>query len=140
MKDIPGCWEHIAMVWDALKDARLNRRDLVSIWLDIANAYGSIPHKLIFFALRRYGIPEKWVSIVETYYYSSWSKAVSEGALSSWHRHERGIFTGCCLSIILFLAGMNVVIEYICNTEVERFVSLSKVLMPLVRALMDDYG
>ena len=138
MKDIPGCWEHIAMVWDALKDARLNRRDLVSIWLDIANAYGSIPHKLIFFALRRYGIPEKWISIVETYYYSSWSKAVSEGALSSWHRHERGIFTGCCLSIILFLAGMNVVIEYICNTEVQRFVSSSKVLMPLVRAFMDD--
>ena len=52
MENIPGCWEHIAMVWDALKDARLNQKDLVSIWLDIANAYGSISHQLIFLALR----------------------------------------------------------------------------------------
>ena len=67
MENIPGCWEHISMVWDALKEARLNKKDLVSIWLDIANAYGSIPHKLIFFALKRYGIPQKWIRLVEVY-------------------------------------------------------------------------
>ena len=121
MENIPGVWEHIAMIWDALKDARLNQKDLVAIWLDIANAYGSISHQLIFLALRRYGIPKKWVSIVETYYHGGWSRSMSENARSSWHRHEKGIFTGCCLSIILFLAGMNIIIEYICNTDVSGF-------------------
>ena len=138
MENIPGCWEHIAMVWDALKDARLNQKDLVSIWLDIANAYGSISHQLIFLALRRYGIPEKWISIIEKYYHGLWSKSTSESAKSNWHRHEKGIFTGCCISIILFLAGMNIIIEYICNTDVQGFRSSSEVLMPLIRGFMDD--
>ena len=138
MENIPGCWEHIAMVWEALKDARLKHRDLVTIWLDIANAYGSIPHKLIFLALKRYGIPKKWISIIKIYYDGLWSKSASEGAKSSWHRHERGIFTGCCISIILFLAGMNVLIEYVCNTNIRGLVTSSKVVMPLVRAFMDD--
>ena len=138
MENIPGCWEHIAMVWDALKDARLNQKDIVAIWLDIANAYGSISHQLIFLALRRYGIPNNWISIIETYYHGLWSKSTSENAQSNWHRHEKGIFTGCCISIILFLAGMNIIIEYICNTDVEYFLSTSKVLMPLIRGFMDD--
>ena len=138
MENIPGCWEHIAMIWDSLKDARLNQKDLVAIWLDIANAYGSISHQLIFLALRRYGIPKKWISIIEKYYHGLWSKSMSENAKSSWHRHEKGIFTGCCISIILFLAGMNIIIEYICNTDVEGFRSSSNVLMPLIRGFMDD--
>ena len=47
MEKVPGCWEHMSMVWSALKEARSNRTDLSTIWLDIANPYGSIPHKLI---------------------------------------------------------------------------------------------
>ena len=68
MEGVPGCWEHMSMIWDVLKDARLSNRSVTSIWLDISNAYGSIPHKLIFLALRRYGIPEKWVKLIEAYY------------------------------------------------------------------------
>ena len=44
------------MVWNALKDARAQNSNLATIWLDIANAYGSIPHKLIVFAFHRYGV------------------------------------------------------------------------------------
>ena len=56
MEKVPGCWEHMSTIWSALKEARSNKSDLATIWLDIANAYGSIPHKLIFFALKRYGV------------------------------------------------------------------------------------
>ena len=56
MEKIPGCWEHLSMVWHALKEARDQKSNLAIIWLDIANAYGSIPHKLIVFALHRYGV------------------------------------------------------------------------------------
>ena len=47
MEKIAGCWEHLSMVWHALKEARAQKSNLAIIWLDIANAYGSIPHKLI---------------------------------------------------------------------------------------------
>ena len=126
------------MIWDALTDAKQHKSDLVTVWLDIANAYGTISHRLILLALERYGVSKKWISIIETYYASIWSKSCSEGAKSNWHRHERGIFAGCCVSIILFLAGMNVIIEYICNGEFQAFMSSSKQLMPLTRAFMDD--
>ena len=65
MEKVPGCWEHMAMVWEGLKEARMNKLDLVNIWLDIKNAYGSIPHQLIFLALQRYGIPDKWIKLIK---------------------------------------------------------------------------
>ena len=61
MEKIPGCCEHLSMVWHALKEARAQKSNLAIIWLDIANAYGSIPHKLIAFALHRYGVSPQWL-------------------------------------------------------------------------------
>ena len=103
MEKVPGCWEHMSMVWSVLKDARSDKLDLASIWLDIANAYGSIPHRVIFFALERYVVPQHWISFIKKYYVGIYSKSFSEHAPSNWYKHMRGIFAGCTLSIILFL-------------------------------------
>ena len=67
MEKIPRCWEHLSMVWRALKEARAKKSNLGVIWLDIANAYGSIPHKLIVFALHIYGVSPQWIRLIETY-------------------------------------------------------------------------
>ena len=67
MEKIPGCWKHLSMVWHALKKARTKNSNLTVIWLDIANAYGSIPHKLIVFALNRYGVSPQWIRLTKTY-------------------------------------------------------------------------
>ena len=67
MEKIPGCWEHLSMAWHALKEARAKNSNLKVIWLDIANAYGSIPHKLIVFALNRYGVSPQWIRLTKTY-------------------------------------------------------------------------
>ena len=58
IQKMAGCWEHTSMTWSAIKDARKHKKSLVILWLDLANAFGSVPHALIKFALRRYGIPE----------------------------------------------------------------------------------
>ena len=47
------------MVWDSLKSAKRDKTRLSAIWLDVANAYGSVPHRLIYFALKRYGVSDK---------------------------------------------------------------------------------
>ena len=106
--------------------------------IDIANAYGSIPHQLIFLALRRYGISDNWIKIIQNYYQGLWSKSMSSSAPSSWHRHARGIFAGCTGSIILFLSGINAVIEYAIQVDFQGFVTSSKTFLPLIRAFMDD--
>ena len=35
MENTPGCWEHMSMVWAALKDTRVDKSDVSTIWLDV---------------------------------------------------------------------------------------------------------
>ena len=137
MEKIPGCWEHLSMVWHALKEARAQRSNLAVIWLDIANAYGSIPHKLIVFTLHRYGVSPQWIRLIETYHKGIFSKSFSQSGTSSWHRHQRGIYAVCTLSIILLLAGMNIILEYSQQSRAPQFTTNTTAL-PLPRAFMDD--
>ena len=46
MEKVAGCWEHLTIVWHALKEARARKSNLAVIWLNITNAYGSIAHNL----------------------------------------------------------------------------------------------
>ena len=138
MDKVPGCWEHMSKVWSALKEARSTKSSFANIWLDIANAYGSIPHRLLFFALERYGVDPHWISLIKIYYSGIYSHSFAQSAPSSWHQHFKGILPGCTLSIILFLAGINVVIEYTLASSARKFVSTGNVVFPLVRAFMDD--
>ena len=73
MEKVPGCWEHMPLVWEELKQAKPNKHNIAAVWLDIANAYGSVQHELIFFALECYGIRPKWVQIIKSYYSGIWS-------------------------------------------------------------------
>ena len=137
MEKVPGCWEHISVVWAALKEAKSKQLSLATIWLDIANAYGSIQHKLIIFALHLYGVSQKWVHLIKTHYSGIFSKSFSQEAPISWHMHQRRIFTGSTLSLILFLADMNTILEYCLVATTPQF-HLNNILMPLLRAFMDD--
>lgn len=44
---MPGCIEHTEVVTQLLREAREGKGDLAVLWLDLANAYGSIPHRLV---------------------------------------------------------------------------------------------
>lgn len=43
----PGCIEHSSAIWDQIQRTKREKSDLYVVWLDLANAYGSVPHKLI---------------------------------------------------------------------------------------------
>lgn len=53
-------------------------RELAVIWLDLANAYGSIPHKLVATALTRYHVPE-WIKDLVVDYYNSFTLRFTSG-------------------------------------------------------------
>ena len=72
-----------------------------------------------------------------SHYRGIYSKSFADSSPSGWHRHERGIFAGCTVSIILFLAGMNVILEYYTQTDAFQFLS-NGVPLPLLQAFMDD--
>ena len=137
MEKVPGCWEHLSMVWHDLKEARIHKSNLTTICLGIANAYSSTRHKFISFDLRRYGVSPKWIRLVENYYNRILSKSFSESATSAWHWHHQGIFAGRTLSIILFLAGMKIILEYSVQVKVPLF-TISNIEFSLLCTFMDD--
>jgi len=42
-----GCLEHTSMIWHQIQTAKIEKKDLHVIFLDLANAFGSVPHSLI---------------------------------------------------------------------------------------------
>ena len=139
MKKVPGCWEHTAMVWSALKDARKSKTSVAVLWLDLANAYGSVPHKLIEFALKRYQVPADWIDLIMAYYDGLWGRTTASGTSTDWVRYERGIFAGCTISVILFVAAFNVLLEYVDNGGTgDKFKLSNGNSLELLRGFMDD--
>ncbi|KAK7901244.1 hypothetical protein WMY93_018013 [Mugilogobius chulae] len=134
---VPGCLEHTGVVSQLLREARENKGDLVVLWLDLANAYGSIPHKLVERALQAHHVPESIRKLIMDYY-DSFHVRVSTGQITSdWCRLEVGIITGCTISVILFSLAMNMLVK---STEPECRgpKSRSGIRQPPIRAFMDD--
>ena len=46
MAKVAGCWEHTSLVWDGLETTISDKSNNVAVWMDIPNAYGSVPHQL----------------------------------------------------------------------------------------------
>ena len=65
---ISGCIEHTAVVTQLIREAKEDKKDLALIWLDLANAFGSIPHKIIEVTLQKYHIPDRVTTLLMDYY------------------------------------------------------------------------
>ena len=56
---LPGVFEHIYSLSAILQDATSAKRPLMITFLNLKNAFGSIPHQLIFYMLRTVKVPFK---------------------------------------------------------------------------------
>ena len=65
---VPGCVEHFQKLSAMIEDAHKKHRSLVACWLDLANAYGSVPHQLISFCLKHYNAPQSFLESVADIY------------------------------------------------------------------------
>nr|XP_061841396.1 uncharacterized protein LOC133622576 [Nerophis lumbriciformis] len=134
---VPGCLEHNGVVTQLIREAHESRGELAVLWLDLTNAYGSIPHKLVELALHRHHVPSKIKDLILDYYNNFRLRVTSGSITSDWHRLEKGIITGCTISVVLFALAMNMVVK---SAEVECRGPLSRsgVRQPPIRAYMDD--
>ncbi|XP_073731592.1 uncharacterized protein [Misgurnus anguillicaudatus] len=134
---IPGCIEHTGVVTQLRREAREGKGDLAILWLDLANAYGSIPHRLVETSLDRHYVPDKIKNLILDYY-NSFSLRVTSGAeKSAFHRLEKGIITGCTISVILFALAMNMLVKS-AEVECRGPITKSGIRQPPIRAFMDD--
>ena len=63
-----GCLEYFSMIWHTIQMAKADKSDLAIIWLDLAIAYGVVPHRLTQFTVEFFHVPEKARRIVAAYY------------------------------------------------------------------------
>jgi hypothetical protein len=134
---ISGCLEHTAIVTQLIREARENKGDLAVLWLDLANAYGSMPHNLVEFMMKRYHMPEDIQQLITNYYDGFRMRFTASNFTTSWQRLEVGIITGCTISVILFAAAMNLLaksVEWECRGPKTN----TGVRQPPIRAYMDD--
>ena len=59
---------YLSMIWHASKAKRQEPNSLIELSYGWTLQIGSIPHKLIVFALHRYGLFPQWLRLNETYY------------------------------------------------------------------------
>ncbi|VDH94361.1 Hypothetical predicted protein [Mytilus galloprovincialis] len=51
---VSGCIEHTSVLSQIIREAKDSKGELAVVWLDLANAYGTVPHKLVELMLERY--------------------------------------------------------------------------------------
>lgn len=88
-------WRFVEGVWIPKeydrKDISLfqaNEGNLVVLWLDMINAYGSLPHKLVEEALMIYNIPAGTRDLILDYYSDFQMKVSAGSVISDWHKLE----------------------------------------------------
>jgi hypothetical protein len=132
-----GCVEHTSALSQLLREARINHGDLTVVWLDLANAYGSIPHQLIEEALKHYHIPDHINKLIKSYLGNIQLRFTTHAYTTSWLRLEKGIITGCTISVVLFVMGMNLIIKA-AERESRGPKTTSGIRLPSNRGFMDD--
>ena len=129
---IPGCVEHAFSIWEAIQGAKKDHEDLNVVWLDLANAYGSVPHELLMKAMDFFYIPGEVKMIMKRYYDKFRMRFTTENFTTEWHRLEIGIAAGCTISVIWFILVMEMLLRAADCTEEEAKVRAPK------KAFMDD--
>ena len=110
-----GCLEHTGLLSQLILEAKQGKGNLAVVWLDLSNAYGSIPHSLIQTAMDYYHIPPSVTKIITNYFNDIKLRFQAANFLTEWQSLEKGIATGCTISPILFLMGMNLFITAASN-------------------------
>ena len=65
VEELAGCAEHTTMLAELLRNTKENARQIRICWTDLENAFGSLRHDLIQFALSWYHFPLKLRSFVK---------------------------------------------------------------------------
>ena len=131
-----GCLEHVSVIWQQIQTAKREKRDLHVLFLDLANAFGSVPHSLLWTAFEYFKVPEQVTQLVKSYF-RDLQVCVTTDFTTAWQPLEIGIMAGCTISPLAFTLAMEVVIR------ASRWVAGGERLkggyqLPPVRAYMDD--
>ncbi len=132
-----GCLEHTSMIWHQIQAAKKDKRDIHVIFLDLANAFGSVPHNLLWESFNFFHVPSSVTSLVKAYFEDLQLCFTTADFTTSWQHIEVGIMAGCTISPLAFTMAMEVIIRasrWVVGGERTK----NGIRLPPIRAYMDD--
>ncbi|XP_045195004.2 uncharacterized protein LOC123550644 [Mercenaria mercenaria] len=87
--------------------------------------------------MKQYYIPEHIQGIIKGYFNGIQLRFAVGNRMTSWQKLEKGIVTGCTISVVLFVMGMNLIINA-AKRETRGPKTASGVYLPANRGFMDD--
>ena len=138
LSGISGCVEHAFSLGEALKDANAHQKQIVQSWIDLANAYGSVRHNLIQFALEWYQVPMMIRSLIFNYYEQLMAKIETKEWSTGFFLFDIGLFQGCVLSTILFDCVFQLLLDFLKPMEKAGYQFKLVNIRRLTRAYADD--
>ncbi|GFU32550.1 retrovirus-related Pol polyprotein from type-2 retrotransposable element R2DM, partial [Nephila pilipes] len=107
-----GVLEHNFIIAQHLESASRLKKEALSCWLDLSNAFGSIHHDILLAALSATGADSDFVALVHDIYTNSSSSILCEEGTTAKIPCNRGVKQGCPLSGLLF----NIAIDSLLRT------------------------
>jgi hypothetical protein len=138
---LAGCIEHATIFGEMLKDAKSKQRQICSIFLDLANAYGSVRHSLAFFALKWFHVPAPMVELLYMYYEGICLQVQTDNWSSNWFGLEIGVPQGCTASTIVFDVVFQMVLdihEHLMGNKSQGYTLSSSSIVIKAPAYADD--
>ena len=97
-----GCADHIFLLRQLIEKKLEFNEKLILCFIDFAQAYDSIWREGAWRLLRKYGINEKIVRLIENLYSIVLACIRIDGEETEWFQIKTGFRQGCILSPILF--------------------------------------
>ena len=94
------------MIWNSIRSTKRKPNSYV-VWLDLANAYESVPNQLILMALEFFNFLGKVGEIMMKYFNSAFMKFTIKDYMTKWQALKIGIMMGCVISSFHFGHGID---------------------------------
>eukprot|EP00731_Ephydatia_muelleri_P013772 Em0007g1082a len=108
-----GCLEHGFTLRSVLEDSRRRKRPVNVVWLDLKDAFGSVPHTIHLKVLQQSGIQGTTLDVIQDIYHNSTTSVKTQSNMTPKIPCHRGVKQGCPLSPILFNLVKEVIIQAI---------------------------
>ena len=119
--EFEGCAQHTACLSGILEHRKVHGNSLNIAWLDIADAFGSVPHEYLWGLLRRHELCDKFILMLNRLYMDT-STSYSCGHIKTPSISINvGVKQGCPLSMLLFSLAINPVLEAIEDVEYKGY-------------------
>ncbi|XP_028416354.1 uncharacterized protein LOC114540350 [Dendronephthya gigantea] len=111
-----GCYEHTFLLQSIVNDAKRQQKNMCLAWLDIRNAFGSIPHDAILATLTHMGFPPALTQFIKMAYTGASNEVLTSTGPTQSIPILAGVKQGCPLSAILFNLTMELILRKVSAT------------------------